>query len=358
MPVNNNYSSLKVFHHTKVLDNLINNRPSPVYIRLKPTNICNQHCAYCTYGSGNTQQKTQNRDDINHGDSIPWPKLQEIIADMGAMGVRAITFSGGGEPLTYPHIVEAAKLLQSHKIELSLISNGQLLSGNIAREFHTAKWVRISFDSPDENLYCRLRGVTPTVFHKVCENIHEFALHKDKDCVLGVNFVISRDNADYVYRAADFLKGLGVDNVKFAAMIANTPGYHVEIKDNVIRQIHEAQAEFDSDHFHIINNYENDWMDKNFIKQSFPVCYTCRLVTVIAADQKVYFCHTRAYDSEAVVGDLHDQRFRDLWFSEETKKRLDGLEPKRDCRNFCVYEERNRLMQAYFDVDMRHVNFI
>lgn len=357
--MNNPYSSLKIFHHNDALMAIERKEQrAPFYIRLKPTNICNQHCVYCTYGSGNTQQKTQNRNDIDHGDSIPWPKMQEIIADMGAMGVKAVTFSGGGEPLTYPHIVEAANLLQSYGIGLSLISNGQLLVGNVAQAFYMAKWVRISFDSPDETLYCQTRGVSPTAFRKVCDNIRAFAVHKDKDCVLGVNFVISRDNADYVYQAAEFLKGLGVNNVKFAAMIANAQGYHVDIKDKVIQQIHRAQAEVASDSFQIINNYENDWMDKNFTEQSFPVCYTCKLVTVIAADQKVYFCHTRAYDSDAVVGDLRNQSFRELWFSDETGKRLDDLRPKQDCRNFCVYEERNRLIQAYFDVDMRHVNFI
>ena len=355
----NPYSSLKIFHHAAALDAIEHKKViAPFYVRLKPTNICNQHCAYCTYGSGNTQQKTLNRNVIDHGDSIPWPKMQDIIADIGTMGVKAVTLSGGGEPLTYPHIVKAVELLQAYGIELSLISNGQLLSGEIAHAFYGAKWIRISFDSPDEGVYCRLRGVTPSIFCKVCDNIRAFAAKKDKNCVLGVNFVINHDNADYVYQAAEFLKELGVDNVKFAAMIANTQGYHIAIKDKVIQQIHKAQTEIMSSRFRIINNYENDWMDKNFTEQSFPVCYTCRLVTVIAADQKVYFCHTRAYDSEAVVGDLHDQSFRELWFSEKTRKRLENLEPKRDCRNFCVYEERNRLIQAYFDVDMRHVNFI
>ena len=99
-------------------------------------------------------------------------------------------------------------------------------------------------------------------------------------------------------------------------------------------------------------------MDKNFHAQPFDTCYTCRLVTVIAADQRVYFCHTRAYDSDAVVGDLHDQSFHDMWFSETTKQRLQSLRPRKDCKNFCVYQQRNELIAAYFDVDMRHVNFI
>ena len=361
----NPYSSLKIFHHKEALDTLVRNEQrAPIYIRLKPTNFCNHHCAYCTYGSGDTYQKTENRDSIEHRDMIPWEKLREIIADMGEMGVRALTFSGGGEPLTYPHIVEAVRKVKSYGIDLSLITNGQLLKGDIAKEFYTAKWVRISFDAPRASVYANLRRITEASFHQVCENIRSFACNKERDCVLGVNFVISKENCDYVYEAAVLLKSLGVDNVKFAAVIENQQNYHIDIKDKVIEQLHRAEQELtvpandQSNGFRIINNYENDWMDKQFTVQPFETCYTCRLITVIAADQRVYLCHTRAYDSQAIVGDLHDRSFREMWFSEGTKKRLVELRPKRDCRNFCVYEERNQLIQAYFDTDMRHVNFI
>ncbi len=355
----NVYSSVKIFHHKDALDAIQDHKHcAPFYIRLKPTNICNHHCAYCTYGSGDTDNKTNNRDSINHRDEIPWSKLQEIINDMGDMHVRAITFSGGGEPTAYPHIADAARLAKNRNIELSLISNGQLLSGDIAKEFYDARWIRISFDSPNAEEYAKLRGITTKGFDTVCSNIENFAKYKSKDCTLGINFVVSKANAFRVYEAAELLKALGADNVKFAAVVENTPHYHDDIKEEVIAQIKKAQAELADENFHIFGNYVNDCNDKQFTAQPFPTCYTCRLVTVIGADQKVYFCHTRAYDSEAVVGDLKDQSFKDMWFSRQTIARLDELDPMKDCRNFCVYEDRNMLIQSYMDVDMRHVDFI
>ena len=204
----------------------------------------------------------------------------------------------------------------------------------------------------------QLRGVSAHAFDEVVENIENFAHNKDVDCVFGVNFVVSRANYRRVYEAAQLLKRLGVNNIKFAAVIDNKPNYHIQIKDEVIDQIHRAQKILTDEKFTIVNNYENDWQDKNFTTQTFPVCYTCQLVTVIAADQKVYFCHTRAYEKEAVVGDLHYQSFREMWFSDETARRFRELRPKVDCKNFCVYETRNEMIQAYFDTDMRHVNFI
>lgn len=355
----NPYSSLKVFHHIEALNSIRSGIiRAPFYIRIKPTNICNHHCSYCTYGSGDTEEKTNNRDKIDHKDSIPWEKMQEILGDMVDMGIKAVTFSGGGEPLTYPHIVECAKICEKNGIDLSLITNGQLLSGARAEAFYNAKWIRVSFDSPIAREYTSLRGLREKDFDEVVSNIGNFAKNKSDSCTLGINFVISNANCEHVYEAALFLKKLGVDNVKFAAVIENEKGYHNKIKKNVIRQIHDAIDDLEDDTFQIFNNYENDCEDKNFKSQPFSTCYTCRLVTVIAADKKVYLCHTRAYDSGAVVGVLDDQSFKELWFSEETKKVFERLDPIKDCRNFCVYENRNEIIQSYYDADGEHVNFI
>ena len=353
------YISVNIFHHKESLD-LIEQGciGNPFYIRIKPTNCCNHHCAYCTYGSGNTDQRTEIRNDINYTDIIPREKMMEIIEDMGNMSVKAITFSGGGEPLTYSYIDEAVKKIKEKNIELSLITNGQLLKGKIATDFYDARWVRISFDSPNAEEYARIRGISVKAFERVIENIENFAKYKDKNCVFGINFVISKANYNRIYEAAKLMKELGVDNIKFAAVVDNKKQYHISIKDEAIEQIHKAKRELESQEFHIINNYENDWMDKNFFVQPFSTCYTCRLVTVIAADQKVYLCHTRAYDSNAVLADLREKSFREAWCEEDTKRRLLELKPGQECKNFCAYQERNELIEEYFNVDYRHINFI
>ncbi len=355
----NAYSSVKIFHHKEALDKIGQGKgTAPFYVRIKPTNFCNHHCAYCTYGSGDTKNKTENRDNIRHKDMIPRDKMLEIIDDMGHMGVKEVTFSGGGEPLTYPYMKEALAELKKRNIELSLISNGQLLKGELAEAFYGAKWVRISFDSPNAREYAKLRGISEQSYEEVIQNISDFAKKKNSGCVLGVNFVISKSNYKRVYEAAELLKGLGVNNVKFAAVISNEEKYHESIKNETLEQIYRAIQELSSGEFQIINSYENECMDKNFSMQPFSTCYTCRLVTVIAADQKIYFCHTRAYDSNAVLSDLRGMSFRKAWYAEETQKKLAGLNPQRECKNFCVYEERNQLIQAYYDVNYDHINFI
>ena len=355
----NPYSTVKIFHHAGALDAIRKGeRIAPFYIRIKPTNYCNHHCAYCCYGSGDTKQQSNVRDAIRHRDMLPWDKFREIIADMGDMGVKAMTFSGGGEPLTYPHILGAVSMLRSRGIDVSLISNGQLLKGKIAEGFYGSKWVRVSFDSPVEGEYMKQRGLHGGAFQEVVANIRDFAKNKSQTCTLGINFVVTRSNYRHLYEAARLIKSLGCDNIKFAALVDNERDYHADIKDEAIRQIHQAKTDFEDESFRIFNNYENEWMDKNFTRQSLQKCYTCRLVTVIAADSRMYLCHNRAYNANAVLGDLSDKSLKELWFSDEVSHRLDSLFPPDDCKNICAYEERNKMIQAYYDSDGEHVNFI
>ena len=86
------YSHLKVFYHQEIMHHLLKGeRCNPLYIRIKPTNRCNHNCDYCHYRSAYLDL-----DEYNPTDEIPHDKMMEIIDDMACMGVRAVTFSGGG----------------------------------------------------------------------------------------------------------------------------------------------------------------------------------------------------------------------------------------------------------------------
>lgn len=166
--------------------------------------------------------------------------------------------------MTYPYMLEAVERVKGKHIDLSLISNGQLLENELAEAFYDAKWVRISFDSPNAQEYAKLRGISVKSHEKVVSNIREFAKKKNSSCVLGVNFVVGKDNYKRVYEAAKLLSELGVNNVKFSAMVAHCKDYHVPIKDETIEQVRRAKEDFESDAFQVINAYENDWSDGLF----------------------------------------------------------------------------------------------
>lgn len=261
------YSNLKIFVHTQELGQIgAGNRIAPIYVRIKPTNYCNHKCFYCSYADSELGL----RNSVNRQDQIPWEKMQEIIADLSDMGVKAVTFSGGGEPLVYPYIIETMQKTLEAGIDLSIITNGQMLEGKRAEMLAAAKWVRISFDSADAETYARVRGLPVEAFHEVCGNIRKFSRIKKKNCELGINFVINHENADQVYDMAKMVKDLGANHIKYTARVTKDLfAYHEPFRQKVVEQIHKAKADLDGDGFRVINKYEGDF-DSALI---FERCY-------------------------------------------------------------------------------------
>jgi len=350
------YSNLKVFAHPDRLAAIVKGeQPAPIYIRIKPTNICNHRCYYCSYADHDLAL----RNNVYSSDQIPWDKMQQIVNDIGDMGVKAVTFSGGGEPLVYPHIIPAMQAILANGIDLSVITNGQLLQGAIAEVLTQAKWVRISMDAADANRYSKIRGIPAQAFQQVCENIQQFAQIKPQECELGVNFVINHENFDQIFAAAKLVRDLGGNHIKFTVRVTkDVDEYHAPFKENAITQIHRAQNELASDAFRVINKYEGDFASCAVFRRTYSRCIAKNLVTVIAANSKVYFCHDKAYVNSGMVGDLAEQSFQELWSSPETKERYRDFDATLECNHHCVYDDRNILLNTFLSLERQHVNFI
>jgi wyosine [tRNA(Phe)-imidazoG37] synthetase (radical SAM superfamily) len=124
---------------------------------------------------------------MEYKDRNPRDKLMEIIDDLAEMGAGAITFSGGGEPLIYPHIAEAVNRIGNHKIKLATLTNASHLAGEIAEAFaRYGTWIRVSIDGWDGPSYAKYRGVKEDEFEKIIHNMKSFVELKS-ECVLGIN---------------------------------------------------------------------------------------------------------------------------------------------------------------------------
>lgn len=152
---------------------------------------------------------------------------------------------------------------------------------------------------------------------------------------------------------------MGVNHIKYAARVTKDLfEYHEPFKQSVIEQIHRAKEELEGEGFRVIDKYAGDFDSALVFHRCYGKCYINQIFTVIAADSKVYFCHDKAYVKEGVVGDLKEQSFKELWFSEETKKRYQEFDPMKECDHHCVYDDRNELLNTFYSLDKNHVNFI
>lgn len=349
------YSELKIFHHTDCIKGFLEGqRVSPIYIRIKPTNVCNQRCYYCAYADDSLFDGRI----VDHRESIPWEIMKNTLYEMKEMGVKAVTFSGGGEPLCYHSIIDALHTVYDLGIDYSMITNGQALMGVVADSLKKAKWIRISFDSARKETYEEIRGAN--TYNQILSNIENFAQTKDKACTLGINCVITHKNANEIFEICKLVKNLGVDNIKLSPILVREgeKAYHNIIKETVMNQIAEAKSELEDNKFRIIDKYSNDIALDDLYEKEYCHCYVQNFFAVIAADSKVYRCHQRAYTKAGEIGDLQKRSFKEIWYSQETIDQVNSFNPKEECKFRCAFDERNRLLNDFVNIDKNHVNFI
>ncbi len=352
------YTALKIFHYTDFLKTLPKENSSisaPLHIRIKPTNTCNHKCSYCAY----LNEDLQIGKNMSVKDRIPREKMLEIVDDCIEMGVKAVTFSGGGEPFSYPHLAETARRLALGGISIASLTNGALLKGEAAEVFaEMGTWVRISMDGWDGRSYAEFRNVPEDEFSKVLKNIEDFQNLQGK-CYLGVNFVVNHKNSDHVFSMARRLKDAGVNSLKISPCIVADDGkdnntYHSPIFDKVKGLAKRAIDELSDDSFEIYDSYHS--LSETFEKD-YDWCPYLQINPVIAADQRIYSCHDKAYNvASGVLGSIKEQSFKECW--ENGKDKFFRIKPKCDCNHFCMKNNENMMIHDFYDADPNHLPFV
>ncbi|MBF0623981.1 MAG: radical SAM protein [Magnetococcales bacterium] len=350
------YSALKFLRFSDHLEALRAGRVvAPVHIRIKPINLCNHDCWYCAYRVDHLQLG----EEMAERDSIPRDKMLEIVEDCLAMGVRAITFSGGGEPLLYKPLPEVVERLANGGIRVATLTNGSNLKGRMAEAFaRHGTWVRISIDAWDDASYAKARGVKPGEFTRVTDNIRAFTASGTR-CVLGISFIITHDNHRHVLDACRLFKSLGVNHVKLSGAVVSNHGaennaYHREIMAAVTDQIHTAQSLI-GESFTVIDHYHA--LEERFTKH-YTTCPFLQFLTVIGADGAVYTCQDKAYTASGLLGSIRERRFREFWFSEDNRTRLFTFDPSRHCSHHCVTHTKNLAILEVLGIDPEHGLFV
>ncbi len=352
------YTKMKVFHYHEKMDSLSMDSgiiEPPVHIRIKPTNACGHRCRYCAYRADNLQLGK----DMVTKDSIPREKMMEITDDIVEMGVKAVTFSGGGDPFVYPHLLETVKKLSQTHVKFASLTNGSRLNGEVAEIFaHKGTWLRISIDGWDDESYSIYRGVSKDEFSKVMNNMENFK-KQDGGCFLGVSLIVDKMNAEHVYDFIGRLKDTGVDSVKVSPCIVSNDGtenneYHRPVFNNVKDQMQRAMENLADKNFEIFDAYHE--LDNKFNKE-YTWCPYLQILPVIGADLNIYPCQDKAYNlEEGLVGSIREQRFRDFWFNDKSK--FYKINPSIVCNHHCVANTKNQIVLEYLNTDKEHMGFV
>ena len=170
-------------------------------LTLFPHSRCNCRCVMCDIWK------------ISTAEEIGAADVERHLADIEALGVRWVVFSGG-EPLMHSDLFRLARLLGSRGIRTTILTTGLLLERDAARIVESIDDVIVSLDGPPEvhDQIRRVRGA----FEKLEAGIN--ALRQfDLSFPITARTTVQRLNHAYLGQTVDTAKGLGLHSISFLA---------------------------------------------------------------------------------------------------------------------------------------------
>jgi MoaA/NifB/PqqE/SkfB family radical SAM enzyme len=290
-------------------------------------------------------------------DYLSYNKISEIIKDCSKMGVKAMQVTGGGESTTHPKIKEIFTDILSKGMDLGLVTNGSRLNDETCNILKDSHWVRVSIDAGTAETYSSLRGKHQREFNKVMSNIENLA-SKGGRTIIGVGFVVQKENYKEVFNAAKLAKASGADNFRISALF--TPigyKYFESFMDEAIVLCRECES-LNDENFTVFNLF-NDRIKDCFVgEQNYSFCPIKEIQAYIGADYNVYTCCTLAYNERGLVGSIKDKSFADLWGSSKKISMFMTHNPSYHCKLPCLYKSKNQFINYCIESSPDHVNFI
>ena len=149
------YEKAKEFVHDKKM-------PTPRFSNMYITSFCSQNCEYCEYGDENKK-----------GGFMPTERILKNIDEVYELGVRAIDFCGGGEPLLHPDIIKILEHCNKKKIVIGLYTNFAIKNDKLLKTItENCSYIRVSLDTFNNETYNSIRRPKHTKysFSQVEEN--------------------------------------------------------------------------------------------------------------------------------------------------------------------------------------------
>ena len=349
------YSQLKpAWHEDRLNDLRTGRRPVPVHVQLVLSDLCNQDCVFCAYrmSSGLSSElfalgELAKIGTNNPKRQIPTDKALEIVEDCATLGVKAIQFTGGGEPTAHPQHLDIIHRAQALGMDTALVTNGLRLDP-LSPAIHGLKWIRVSVDAGDPEMYAQTRRVPPAHWATVWKNVGTLA--ERYEGVLGIGFVVTPENYRGIEQCARIAKDHGARNLRVGAVFSTAGvGYYGDHIPAIVQTIRDAKASVDGDGFEILDLFGRRLGDLESGSPTESLCSYQYLTVFIGGDLNVYRCCNTAYTTAGKVGSLARQRLRYI--------RLD-YEPfdARKCQ-FCQFLGQNRAIAALMKPPT-HVNFV
>lgn len=293
-----------LWHGDRVATWLKTGRTNPILIEVAPSGYCNAKCPWCFFKNNKSSSQ------INSATMI------SAIHDMARLGVKAINWTGGGEPILHPDFEKFVYYTSECGLKQGLFTNGY----KVIPFQEKFEWIRISLTDKGFSKIKR-----PKVPFGICVNQTKNHSKKDlkKLCFQARNF-----GARYFQ-----IRPALVGNYKNQPLLS-VPLY---LKEHRKKNFEVYITGY---------KYEDAVKPKNY-----RYCYGYHFCPSIDWNGKVNVCLYLASRKKYALGDLNKERLLKIWPNIIKQTKVTD-----ECQNCCKNNEINKILYAAKNV--KSVDFI
>ncbi len=276
---------------------------APSKISIGITKKCNLRCKHCLSSAGEPDNNELNLQE--------WMRL---IDQISIAGTKFITI-GGGEPLLRSDLFEIIRYANSKDILTSIVTNGTLLTEEIAKKLNELKLdvIHISLDGLEKN-HDYIRGIGS--FTRVIEGIKILR----KNCPttkLAVRFTVNKLNVNECSEAVSLAEELKVDIIRFTPILLF--GRAIDNRELILNQDDYIKflinARKIKSFLKIVLPHEED---KKNLKDTTFGCHCGKEAIWITQTGDYYPCIF--FGEEHRIGNVRNESYMDLW--KKTRKHM------------------------------------
>ena len=348
----------------RVLEFFEDHLATPILVEIDPSNACNHGCYFCISSYIHLPESV----DLKTFDRSIMTKnvLMDVCSDLMDMKVRAINWTGGGEPTINPALKDAIQHIgENSDIKMGIFTNGTLLDKwDLYDTFvDHMTWVRFSIDAGTEETYNSVRRAKDGQdWNKMLSNLTRLLdtnKKKGKKIDIGVGFVITADTYKEIVDFAKVFVNYDVDYCQFKPEIVNREREEGKQRDQEfwykeVEPLLEEAREILGDKFQI-NGYKLSDLeeDPSLYGRNYKKCLGSQVQPCIGADGNVYVCTNHRGYEEYSYGSLYEASFKDIWSDIQKRKEvmhtIEEVECFSKCTQLCKPHESNKAMWELYN---------
>ena len=347
-----------VANSDRVVEFIETGNTAPVLIEVDPSNACNHACSFCL-SSYIHFDKYKGTETFSRA-VMPGDMLMNLCKDFVDMGVRAVNWTGGGEPTLNKHLKEAIKYCGKNGIKQGIFTNGTLLDKRDLFEVmvDNMTWVRISIDTGTEESYNKIRIPKGGAdWNKMVSNVTkliEVNKLKGNKIDIGVGYVISPDTYKEIVDFANFFKDIDVTYCQYKPeiIIREDGGQQrdIEFWRDEVQPLLDKAKDILGNKFQV-NGYklEDLAMDREQFGRNYKKCLGSQISPCIGADGHIYVCTNHRGWKEYSYGCLYDGKsFKEIWNDMQSRHKImnqiENVECFKNCTKLCKPHESNKMV--------------